>query len=69
MRGGVGAKMRSGKIRRGTIKTIADGEPWTMRATTDDLAILDEIGGLMKESGVGVRRNCCKRSVRSLELL
>lgn len=29
----------------GTIKKIADGEPWTMPVTIDDPAILDEIGG------------------------
>ena len=46
-------KTRSGKILRGTIKKIADGEPWTMPATIDDPAILDEIGSAMKERGVG----------------
>ena len=29
-------KTRSGKILRGTMKKIADGEPWTMPATIDD---------------------------------
>src|SRR6266545_3912162 len=37
-------KTRSGKILRGTMKKIADGEPWTMPATIDDPAILEEIG-------------------------
>ena len=46
-------KTRSGKILRGTIKKIADGEPWTMPATIDDPAILDEIGAAMKTHGVG----------------
>ena len=46
-------KTRSGKILRGTIKKIADREPWTMPATIDDPAILDEIGGAMKAKGVG----------------
>ncbi|MGA7386584.1 MAG: propionyl-CoA synthetase [Pseudolabrys sp.] len=46
-------KTRSGKILRGTIKKIADGEAWTMPATIDDPAILDEIKGAMKEKGVG----------------
>jgi propionyl-CoA synthetase len=41
-------KTRSGKILRGTIKKIADGEPWTMPATIDDPAILDEIGAALK---------------------
>ena len=46
-------KTRSGKILRGTMKKIADSEPWTMPATIDDPAILDEIGSAMKGKGVG----------------
>ena len=46
-------KTRSGKILRGTMKKIADGEPWTMPATIDDPAILDEIGGALKGKGLG----------------
>ncbi len=46
-------KTRSGKILRGTIKKIADGEPWTMPATIDDPAVLEEIGGALKGKGVG----------------
>ena len=46
-------KTRSGKILRGTIKKIADGEPWTMPATIDDPAILDEIGAALKGKGLG----------------
>jgi propionyl-CoA synthetase len=46
-------KTRSGKILRGTIKKIADGEPWAMPATIDDPAILDEIGSALKGKGVG----------------
>lgn len=45
-------KTRSGKILRGTIKKIADGEPWTMPATIDDPAILDEIGAALKGRGM-----------------
>ncbi len=45
-------KTRSGKILRGTMKKIADGEPWTMPATIDDPAILDEIGSALKGKGV-----------------
>ena len=37
-------KTRSGKILRGTIQKIADNKEWTMPATIDDPAILDEIG-------------------------
>jgi len=36
-------KTRSGKILRGTMKRIADGQEYTMPATIDDPAILDEI--------------------------
>jgi propionyl-CoA synthetase len=36
-------KTRSGKILRATMRSIADGEPWTLPATIDDPAILDEI--------------------------
>jgi propionyl-CoA synthetase len=41
-------KTRSGKILRGTMKKIADGDPWTMPATIDDPAILGEIGSALK---------------------
>jgi propionyl-CoA synthetase len=46
-------KTRSGKILRGTIKKIADGDSWTMPATIDDPAVLEEIGGALKGKGVG----------------
>jgi propionyl-CoA synthetase len=46
-------KTRSGKILRGTMKKIADAEPWNMPATIDDPVILDEIGSALKEKGVG----------------
>ena len=46
-------KTRSGKILRGTIKKIADGDQWSMPATIDDPAILDEIGSALKTKGVG----------------
>ena len=46
-------KTRSGKILRGTIKKIADHDPWTMPATIDDPAIMDEITGALKGHGVG----------------
>jgi propionyl-CoA synthetase len=37
-------KTRSGKIVRGTIKKIAEGTPYTVPATIDDPATLEEIG-------------------------
>ena len=45
-------KTRSGKILRGTIKKIADGDTWTMPATIEDPKVLDEIGGALKDKGV-----------------
>jgi propionyl-CoA synthetase len=40
-------KTRSGKILRGTMKKIADGSEWSMPATIDDPAILDEIAAAL----------------------
>ncbi len=34
---------RSGKVLRGTMRKIADGEPWRTPPTIDDPAILDEV--------------------------
>ncbi|MFZ4805792.1 MAG: propionyl-CoA synthetase [Hyphomicrobiaceae bacterium] len=45
-------KTRSGKILRGTMRQIADGETWKMPATIDDPAILDEIGEVLKGRGM-----------------
>ncbi len=44
-------KTRSGKILRGTMRQIADGEPWKMPATIDDPAILDEITEALAQRG------------------
>jgi propionyl-CoA synthetase len=45
-------KTRSGKILRGTMCKIADGEEFRMPATIDDPAVLDEITETMKERGI-----------------
>ena len=45
-------KTRSGKILRGTMKKIADHDEWSVPATIDDPAILDEIGEALKSKGV-----------------
>ncbi len=45
-------KTRSGKILRGTIRKIADGESWTMPATIDDPQILDEITEALQAMGL-----------------
>lgn len=44
-------KTRSGKILRGTIRKIADSEPYNMPATIDDPAILDEMQIALKRLG------------------
>ena len=44
-------KTRSGKILRGTMVKIADGESYKMPATIDDPAILDEIAEALKTLG------------------
>ena len=45
-------KTRSGKILRGTMVKIADGEAYNMPATIDDPAILDEITEVLKGRGI-----------------
>ena len=45
-------KTRSGKILRGTMKKIADGDAWTMPATIDDPAIMEEIMAALQHKGV-----------------
>ena len=44
-------KTRSGKVLRGTMRAIADGEEWKMPATIDDPAILDEIKSALQTIG------------------
>jgi len=45
-------KTRSGKILRGTMKKIADHDEWSMPATIDDPAIMDEIMAALSDKGV-----------------
>jgi propionyl-CoA synthetase len=47
-------KTRSGKILRGTMRRIADGQDWKMPATIDDPAILDEIAAVLRQAGYGI---------------
>jgi propionyl-CoA synthetase len=49
-------KTRSGKILRGTMQKLADGEPYKVPATIDDPAILDEIGSALQPAGYAQRR-------------
>jgi propionyl-CoA synthetase len=44
-------KTRSGKILRGVMGRIADGQDWKMPATIDDPAILGEIGDSLNRAG------------------
>ena len=44
-------KTRSGKILRGTMRAIADGEEWKMPATIEDPAALDEIAVSLSAAG------------------
>jgi len=45
-------KTRSGKVLRGVMRRIANGESWTMPATIDDPAILEEIGAGLRAAGL-----------------
>ena len=45
-------KTRSGKILRGTVRKIADNEPYKIPATIDDPAILDEIKADLIENNI-----------------
>ncbi|MDJ0850364.1 MAG: propionyl-CoA synthetase [Myxococcota bacterium] len=44
-------KTRSGKVLRGTMRRIADGESWSTPATIEDRAALDEIRRAIEASG------------------
>jgi propionyl-CoA synthetase len=45
-------KTRSGKILRGTMKKLADGLPWSMPATIEEPAVLDEIQACFSKRGL-----------------
>ena len=44
-------KTRSGKILRGTIRKMADGQEWRMPATIEDAAVLDDLGHVLADMG------------------
>src|SRR4051794_7789550 len=48
-------KTRSGKILRGTMRRIADGEEYRMPATIDDPAILEEMPQALRGAGYAVK--------------
>ncbi|MBT77219.1 MAG: hypothetical protein CL798_03390 [Chromatiales bacterium] len=49
-------KTRSGKILRGTLRRMADGDAYTVPATIDDPAILTEIAGQLAFIGLPADR-------------
>ena len=49
-------KTRSGKILRGTMRRIADGEDYPLPATIDDPAVLSEITAALTNAGYAKRR-------------
>jgi propionyl-CoA synthetase len=48
-------KTRSGKILRGTMQKMADSQSWTMPATIEDPAVLDEIKDGLKTAGYATK--------------
>ena len=46
-------KTRSGKILRGTMRSIADGENWNMPATIEDAGALEEVAVVLNGLGYG----------------
>jgi propionyl-CoA synthetase len=50
-------KTRSGKVLRGTMRKIADGESYKVPSTIDDPTILEEIGSAVKIIGYGKKAN------------
>jgi propionyl-CoA synthetase len=44
-------KTRSGKVLRGTIRRMGDGEEWRMPATIEDPAVLDDVRRVLAEMG------------------
>jgi propionyl-CoA synthetase len=49
-------KTRSGKILRGTMRRIADGDEYTIPATIDDPVVLDEMHDALREIGYARRQ-------------
>ena len=52
-------KTRSGKILRGTMRKIADGEDYRMPATIEDPAALDEVREAMQTLGYALDSSAC----------
>lgn len=50
-------KTRSGKILRGTLRSIADSKDWNMPATIEDPSVLDDITQSLRSLGFAKNRN------------
>jgi len=50
-------KTRSGKMLRGTMRSIANAKDWKMPATIEDPAVLDEIGETLRRLGYARARD------------
>lgn len=50
-------KTRSGKILRGTIRKIANGEPWVVPATIDDPTVLKDVEQILQTVGYARNQN------------
>jgi propionyl-CoA synthetase len=61
-------KTRSGKILRGTMRRIADGEDYPVPATIDDAATLGKIEAALGRAGYGAPATGEDRSNRRIEL-
>jgi AMP-binding enzyme C-terminal domain len=60
-------KTRSGKILRGTMRRIADGEEYSTPATIDEPATLDEMADALRTIGCARRLHCaCSRGLTRL---
>jgi propionyl-CoA synthetase len=57
-------KTRSGKILRGAMRRIADGETCEVPATIDDPATLDEIGAALNEVGYALKQSASPASLK-----
>lgn len=51
-------KTRSGKILRGTIRKIANGKPWAIPPTIEDISVLDEIVAVLADAGLPAQLHC-----------
>lgn len=55
-------KTRSGKILRGTMQKIADGQDWTLPATVEDPEALSEIGAALRTVGYALNERQLAKS-------